>query len=581
MKQKYLRIISFLLSLLIFVDCSMTVYALPKRLRDGTWIDVPISEYGEEISYFIQYAVNQMGAFFTKDFETWLKNNETYQDLYDDNGRLEKNVSIDTKTGEVTYTKEIMIVLKTAIDEYAKTEQTKEENGGFIIVPTMDMHTIPTQWFLDGGNYKTFRNLMVENGLLMVTPKNDWGNIGAYFLFGDPFYDHTEKKKTDILLVADKSSLERYKADSSLTLTANFYDGNLWRSSSVGRYTFRDSDTHVSWSEGPQYASSNTYLYSMSACLLNATTENVKERNTFLCSLTGEKVRVFVSEIAAQNYSVGNRKVYFTENYYNYVPEDLSVSIDDLQKTVDDLQKVIDELLKQIGNDTSEKEIMDLLKQILEELRNQQGSGGGNEGGGDVNIDIDLSTTNGLLSKILAKVTQIFDKLSETAGSAADTVHAKLQETLDEILAQIKKLKHWTIADTLIDGITGLSDIITDWADFIGDILSGADDAAEGAVGAVSATMEDAAQLMKTKFPFCIPWDVYLIVGFLAEEPKTPVFELPIRIESYGIDESIVVDLEDFSVISSLSRTLLTVLYCYGLLNLTMKVFPITKEGGD
>lgn len=115
----------------------------------------------------------------------------------------------------------------------------------------------------------------------------------------------------------------------------------------------------------------------------------------------------------------------------------------------------------------------------------------------------------------------------------------------------------------------------------IKDLFSGADDAAEGVVGAISSTMDDAAQLMKTKFPFCIPWDVYLIVGFLAEEPKTPVFELPIRLERYGIDECITVDLEKFTVISSLSRTLLTLLYCYALLNLTMKVFPITKEGGD
>ena len=90
---------------------------------------------------------------------------------------------------------------------------------------------------------------------------------------------------------------------------------------------------------------------------------------------------MFVSQNAAKNYTVGNRKVYFTENYYNYVPEDLSVSIDDLQKTVDDLQKVIDELLKQIGNNTSEKEIMDLLKQILEELRNSGGGNGGGNGG--------------------------------------------------------------------------------------------------------------------------------------------------------------------------------------------------------
>lgn len=276
------------------------------------------------------------------------------------------------------------------------------------------------------------------------------------------------------------------------------------------------------------------------------------------------------------DYSVGQRKIYYTSNYYDYVPEDLQVSIDELQKTIDDMQDVIDKLLDQIGNDTSESEIEELLRQILEELKNNQGGGGGG-GGGDVTVDIDLSSTNTLLSKILAKVTQISDRISETAGGAADAVHAKMQETLDEMLVQIKKLKHWTMADTVV----GAADAVADWLDLVKDLFSGGDEAAEGVVGAISSTMDDAANLMKTKFPFCIPWDVYILVSFLAEEPQTPVFRLPIRLNRLGIDEYIEVNLEDFEAVSSISRTLLTLLYCYALLNLTMKVFPIAKEGSD
>ena len=151
------------------------------------------------------------------------------------------------------------------------------------------------------------------------------------------------------------------------------------------------------------------------------------------------RVRVYRSLDDFKKYSVGQRKVYYTENYYNYVPEDLSVSIDDLQKTVDDLKDVLDQLLGQIGDNTSEKEIEELLKKILEAIQNQPGGGDG-PGGGDVNVDIDLSSTNTLLSKILAKITQISDKISASAGQTmADVVESisNLGEMLKKYLTTI------------------------------------------------------------------------------------------------------------------------------------------------
>lgn len=516
------------------------------------------------VMYYIEYILAQIGAIVQDHDLTKAMANDLTMKEYISKGKFDANKNT------VTFPKDTVTYVYNTFNTIAKEESAKEENGGFYLLPTTNISDVPASNFKNAQMFRTFRNIVIEKGCLGVAT-NYYSRLSFIDIFSDP--DHP------IMLVGNVSHLNAYKDNPEQYVSCTFFCANEWLFHKGAIMQFPEDDQiYTSCSEAEHNINAGVRGYT-DVSRMNPGEGN--SGNFCFYSTTGERIRVFVSQNAAKNYTVGNRKVYFTENYYNYQPEDLTVSIDDLQKSVDDLQKVIDELLKQIGDNTSEKEIMDLLKQILEELRNQQGGGGGNTGGGDVNIDIDLSTTNGLLSKILAKVTQIFDKLSETAGSAADTVHAKLQETLDEILAQIKKLKHWTIADTLIDGITGLSDIITDWADFIGDILSGADDAAEGAVGAVSATMEDAAQLMKTKFPFCIPWDVYLIVGFLAEEPKTPVFELPIRLESYGIDERIVIDFEDFAVISSLSRTLLTVLYCYGLLNLTMKVFPITKEGGD
>lgn len=265
---------------------------------------------------------------------------------------------------------------------------------------------------------------------------------------------------------------------------------------------------------------------------------------------------------AAYNYGKPSSDVETPSYTGEYNGGDITV----LTSSLDALRDKIAELEK------SNKSLEEKLKELLEWLKSGGGSGGG---GGDVTVDIDLSTTNTLLSKILAKVTQIFDKMSETVEGAVDTAHAKIQETLDEMLVQIKKLKHWTMADTAVNA----ADAVADWLDFIKGIFDDAENGAGTAVSALSSTMGDAANLMKTKFPFCIPWDVYLIIGFLAEEPQTPVFRLPIKLERLGIEEYIEIDLKDFEIVSSISRTLLTVLYCYGLLNLTMKVFPIAKEG--
>ena len=277
------------------------------------------------------------------------------------------------------------------------------------------------------------------------------------------------------------------------------------------------------------------------------------------------------------NYSVGQRKIYYTSNYYDYVPEDLTVSIDELQKTIEDMQDVIDKLLEQITDNTSESEIEELLRQILEELRNQQGGGGGS-GGGDVNVDIDLSTTNGLLSKILAKVTQIFEKMNAAVEDMEQAALAKIQESLDEIIAQLKKIKRWTAVDTVIDGV----DAIADWLDLIRGVLKDAKEGAGSAVASLSSAVGDSVDLMAKKFPFSIPWDILFFVSALSAEPQVPHFEIPFNIELSALDITIDYKMElDFSQLqwlSDLSRLLLSMTYAVGLMKLTFGVTSVGKE---
>lgn len=567
MKLLYKKILPYILAFEIFIlslySCSIPVYAVDFMPRDI----VQAIEYGIEYNDWqpfwiflnnskdgLVYLFSQMGALVTKDFQAWVNNNKALDSLAE-------TVPVPAKKEEnnIVFTKDFMAELKKLLDDYAA------ENQPFFVKSTHKATQIPASQFKSKTVYNEFTKYSKEHNIFVFRFNGSGFNVYDFtpvIKEGGGFYNAYGRKPescNDIAsLDGDWQTWDQKKT---------YYDYYEFKQNSNGDYELAEIHENSSYF---------TMRYNHIDITPGRTDFNPSySSNFFLVTPDGGRIRVFKSATEFMDYSVGQRKIYYTSNYYDYVPEDLQVSIDELQKTIDDMQDVIDKLLDQIGNDTSESEIEELLRQILEALKNNPGGGGG--GGGDVNVDIDLSTTNTLLSKILAKVTQISDRISETAGGAADTVHAKIQETLDEMLLQIKKLKHWTMADTMADA----ADAVADWLDFLKDLFSGADGAAEGVVGAISTTMDDAAQLMKTKFPFCIPWDVYLIVSFLAEEPQTPVFRLPIKLDRLGIDEYMEINLEDFEVVSSISRTLLTLLYCYALLNLTMKVFPITKEGGD
>ena len=97
-------------------------------------------------------------------------------------------------------------------------------------------------------------------------------------------------------------------------------------------------------------------------------------------------------------------------------------------------------------------------------------------------------------------------------------------------------------------------------------------------VPTLADSFTDLGNGLKTKFPFSIPWDIHYILSGLATTPKAPRFELPLKVERYGIDETIVVDMARFQVLSDLSRSIFSLLFAMVLINLTIKVIGSLKE---
>ena len=585
-----------------------------------------IKEYFVDQRGFWVYAACQVGAFVKGDFADFAEQYKSMEDYL--NSEQDIGVYIDSEGNETGFylSKEFMAQLKALLEEYAKTEQTKEENGGFYLLPTTKFDEVPASYFINSQQFRTFRNIVIEKGVLAVLTQYR----GLPMRFVDPFSDPDHH----ILLVGNLSDMNLLQKYSWYPVYSSFFCAYDWKNEGFRTQTFPESDQiYTSVSDAVDYPYTNINDEYRSNAMINFDVENhgnISEQAWILYSTTGERVRVFVSQNAAKNYSVGSRKIYFSENYYSYVPDDLTVSIDDLQKSVDDLQKIIDELLEKIGNDTSEKEIEELLRQILEELRKNPGSGGGGSGSGDVTVSVDLKETNSWLSKIYNRLGDILAKMSETAGQSMDEVVNSIGTSngwLKKIADSIEDLKN-----TLVKYLKTITSDLDDIKDQLEDMSEEEfNDKTDSFLDDATGSFSEIGELAKTKFPFSIPNDMKNFLAVLAQtSPEAaglysvesdgislysgehggggssrpgsdgfiyvehgghggggvsrdpaevvngaPVFALPIVLERYGIEEYVIIDMAPFEPVSKLSRSLFTMMFMLCLFNLTFKVMGL------
>ena len=74
--------------------------------------------------------------------------------------------------------------------------------------------------------------------------------------------------------------------------------------------------------------------------------------------------------------------------------------------------------------------------------------------------------------------------------------------------------------------------------------------------------------ILLTKFPFCIPWDVYNIFAMLNKTPVEPRFEIPFVIENI-VDYDFVIEFDQFESLFVIVRWFILALYCLGLIIMT------------
>ncbi len=85
--------------------------------------------------------------------------------------------------------------------------------------------------------------------------------------------------------------------------------------------------------------------------------------------------------------------------------------------------------------------------------------------------------------------------------------------------------------------------------------------------------------LIKSKFPFCLPWDIYnLVAGFYSADVKAPHWVWPIKLSRLGIDEKIDIDFSPLNTVAAIARFFEGAAFVFGLVLISRKM---AGAGGD
>lgn len=197
------------------------------------------------------------------------------------------------------------------------------------------------------------------------------------------------------------------------------------------------------------------------------------------------------------------------------------------------------------------------LQQRIDEVMGELGAIGGTAEDISHNTELQVS----VLHKILDKLDDIYDKIGSGGGGVisdiADFVHwSELQLKLDAIIANLTSIRK---------DVDDISDNQSD----MDALLNKLDQESQGL-----------ANKAKSKFPFCIPWDMLILYKSLEAMPQVPTFNWTLTIPSWGIEEEFTIDLSKFEIVAKISRYFFDIIFFMALckLGLSMSGYSFSIE---
>ena len=417
--------------------------------------------------------------------------------------------------------------------------------------------------------------------------------------------------------------------DSNYYVYADTYHYNYNDYYALYMYSVKDNkgklDRYLDWN-----SSKNTYSFVSSSASFTSVPSKYHNSFTSLASYVatlsrisyGQPFKVFYSYDSLINYLLNNQQ-------RTYVPKFPSGGFKVNIKYINNTTNLPDITYNITTENKTETEIQNqydtTINNYLNGLDNFTDGGGGTTNptptpsggsGGDFGdgttptpkpdfTDGSLNDTNTLLQKILDKLTEFsanHDKLAKTITDYIEKNDGKLEEILIAIQAlsdgkteteqngckydftalseYLTKL--WNDSDKKFDEMVKLLEENNKYQQKLVDSLNEIKALliADTVMDFFKDRSQETAEKAKDKFPTSIPWDISLVLNSMSAEPKNPKFSLPIKIESFKINETIDIDLstDEWEKLAKTCRYILSVTFILFLIHLSRKLF---SNGGD
>lgn len=417
--------------------------------------------------------------------------------------------------------------------------------------------------------------------------------------------------------------------DSNYYVYADTYDYSYNDYYALYMYSVKDNkgklDRYLDWN-----SSKNTYSFVSSSASFTSVPSKYNNSFTSLASYVatlsrisyGQPFKVFYSYDSLINYLLNNQQ-------RTYVPKLPSGGFKVNIKYINNTTNLPDITYNITTENKTETEIQNqydtTINNYLNGLDNFTDGGGGTTNptptpsggsGGDFGdgttptpkpdfTDGSLNDTNTLLQKILDKLTEFsanHDKLAKTITDYIEKNDGKLEEILIAIQAlsdgkteteqngckydftalseYLTKL--WNDSDKKFDEMVKLLEENNKYQQKLVDSLNEIKALliADTVMDFFKDRSQETAEKAKDKFPTSIPWDISLVLNSMSAEPKNPKFSLPIKIESFKINETIDIDLstDEWEKLAKTCRYILSVTFILFLIHLSRKLF---SNGGD
>ncbi len=515
---------------------------------------------------YCTFIIAQLGAFSSGSFATALENYELLEGMdWKSHVWNEDNIYIDDD-GDIVFSDELVSLIKQALTEYA------EESCGFWIVPTVNFNLIGANNFYSLPAYQTLKNIVNEKEVVLTQT----GYMFKYMYIYDIY-----NSDMPFVLVCSSSSYD-YEKNLGKDVPCYFYgaDNWLWYSLNYYTYTF-DADSIAFESFDAYKETSYEYVdpgkYATGFYMNYTRGYDYSSVSPYkaLISKDGRHMKVYKSLDAYKYACTNTRSVYFGSGFYDEVGE-VKVSFDQLQDYLDGKYDSFFDDLKELLPDNDAGLSEDEIEKIVDKLLGKLDDIGGDIGGDIDKVDGSLKETNSILGGIASALSGYF----ESVLSYLDSILVSIQGLI--FVEQIKP-----------------DDEHLDLSDMINDVWKDPQNGSQAVADSLSASFSDIASALMAKFPFCIPHDLYSLFNVFTNTPKgraspasvddssiqlysgadsVPCFELPLVIESLGIEEVIVIDMADFQPLSTVLRVFISLIFAVALMKFSATVIQLINN---